>query len=253
MMKEKMFEAIGGLDEKLLADSENVKNVRYARVLRRGLLVAALVAGLAVTAAAAPRFRNALQGGSMQTDDTAYFTPTNPQTGESHENRRHEITLEVAFEENVPESIETFYMLHSVPEGFAQDHGYVYRDACLASFGWNAGGTGRYIYFSQQAGGTVAAEVLSVSVFTVPDQVPEHGLRTIAGIQGYLIDVPVQKDDNGKREFYWSDGQYLFCLRVPCDFTDAELEQLLSRIQPVEDITPYLYSMTDEEITNVIG
>lgn len=253
MMKEKLFEAIGGLDEKLLAEAENINTVRSGRVLRRTLLVAALVAGLAVTAAAAPRIRNALHSGSIQTDDTPYFAPTNPLTGECYQLRRHEITLEVDFDGKPTKRIDTYYMLPSLSEEFTQYHGYIYRDACIAQFGWIEEGKNRLIHFTQQAGGTVTPEDLTVDVYTAPEGVPEHGLRTLAGIQGYYVEVPPYEEEYGKKEFYWSDGQYLFCLLVPIDFTDAELEQMLSLVRPVEDITPYLYSMTDEEVVDAFG
>lgn len=246
MMNEKIFEAIGELDENLLVDVENVKSSRSNRVLRRALLVAALVAGLAVTAAAAPRFRSALRGGSAQTDHSDYFTPTDPQTGESHRQKRYEITLEVDFDQDAPREIEAYYMIERVSDGFMQYHGYVYEAAGLAQYGWIAEGNERSIYFTQQAGGAVATDDLTVDVYSSPDQAPEHGIREFAGIQGYLILAANQGNNGGEKIFYWSDGQYLFSLEVPGDFTDVELEQILSSIRPVTDITPYLCSMTDE-------
>ena len=94
---------------------------------------------------------------------------------------------------------------------------------------------------------------LSVSVFTEANQVPEHSMRTFAGIQGYYIQVPNKEKDFGYREFFWSDGQYLFSLHVPLDFTEVQFEQMLSELHPVENVAPYLYSMTDNEIQDVFG
>lgn len=252
MKKEQLFEAIGELDEAMLAETEAGEK-RAKRIGWRVTLVAAIVAGLAVTAGAAPLIRNALLGGKLETDDTAYFTPTNPTTGESHQEQRHAITLEVEFNADAPKSIETYYITPEIPAEFEQFHGHIYKDAMCALYGWIVEGTDRDIFFEQQAGGSVDAGDLEVSVYTLPGQVPQHGLRTIAGIQGYLIEKETLGNDYGERIFCWSDGDYLFKLQVPCDYTDAQLEAMVASVQPVEDITPYLSTMTDGEVEEIFG
>ena len=252
MMNEKIFEAIGGLEDRMIAETETAGRKRSGRVLRRTLLVAALVAGLAISAGAAPLIRNALRGGKVKTDDTAWFSATNPTTGESHELRRHEIMLDVELNENPPERIETFYILQ-IPEGFAQNHGYIYKDAMTAQYGWIPDSGDGDIFFTQTAGGAVQPEDLTESVFAVLGETPKTELRTFAGIQGYLIDVKTVGDDYGNRIFFWCEGDYLFRLEVPCDYTDTQLEELVASVQPVDDITPYLYSMTEQEAGELFG
>lgn len=255
MKKEKLFEAIGNLDEEMLAETEEVTQIRTRRIGWKAALVAAVVAGLAVTAAAAPLIRNALKGGTLEPETQAGFTPTNPITGDSQAFVWHEIMLDVEFNEDAPRSIETYYMIPEIPEEFTnQDLGHIYKDAIEAWFGWRVPGTDRDIRFIQWAGKHDAIEdVLSVNVTTAPGVVPVHGLRTFAGIQGYLVEEPTLGENYGEREFYWSDGDYLFCVQVPCDYTDAQLEAMVASVQPVEDITPYLSTMTDEEIAEIFG
>ena len=253
MKNERLFEAIGELDETMLAETENTGEGCTRRMGWRVALIAAVVAGLAVTAGVAPLIRNALLGGKLETDDTAYFTPTDPTTGESHQEQRHEITLDVAFNEDAPKSIETYYITPEIPEEFKQYHGHIYKDAMCAQYGWIVEGTDRDIFFEQYAGGIVEPGDLVVSVYTRPGEVPKHGLKTIAGIQGYLIEKPTIESDYGERIFCWSDGDYLFKLQVPCDYSDEELEEMVACVQPVEDITPYLSTMTAGEVEKLFG
>ncbi|MBQ3215556.1 MAG: hypothetical protein IJB11_05495, partial [Oscillospiraceae bacterium] len=70
-------------------------------------------------------------------------------------------------------------------------------------------------------------------------------------IEGYLVEEPTLGNNYGERKFYWSDGDYLFCLQVPCDFTDAQLEEMVTSVQLVEDIKPYLSTMTEQEIKDI--
>lgn len=255
MKNEKLFEAIGNLDEEMLSETEAVTQIRTRCMGWKAALVAAVVAGLAVTAAAAPLFRNALKGGKLEPETQAAFTPTNPITGDSHAIVSHEITLDVEFNEDAPRSIETYYMITDIPAEFSNQYlGHIMKDACMTQFGWIVPGTDRDIFFNQWAGKYPAMEdVLRVNVTTAPGQTPVHGLRTFAGIQGYLVEEPTLGDNYGEREFYWSDGDYLFCLQVPWDYTDAQLENMVASVHPVEDITPYLATMTEEEITDIFG
>lgn len=255
MKTEKLFEAIGDLDEQMLSEMEAVTQIRARRMGWKAALVAAVVAGLAVTAAAAPLIRNALKGGELVPETQAGFMPTDPNTGESPAFVTHEITLDVEFNEDAPKSVETYYITPDIPAEFSNQFlGHIYKDAMLTWFGWGVPGTDRDICFTQWAGKYPAMEdILTVNVTTAPGVVPVHGLRTFAGIQGYLVEEPTFGSNYGEREFYWSDGDYLFRLQVPCDYTDAQLEAMVASVQPVEDITPYLATMTEEEIADIFG
>lgn len=251
MMREDLLEAIGNLDDKILAETEATASTASRRTIRRVVLVAALVAGLAVSAGAVPLIHSAVQGGTMKTDETAYFTPTNPANGESHRTQRHEITLDVQFDEAPPEQIEMHYMLSAVPDKYTQYHGQLYRGARTAQFGWKSEEGNGVIFFTQHAAGTLNEYDLRVSVFTPYGQIPKHGLRVIAGIQGYLIEEPAGAGLAGSRRFVWSDGAYLFCLEVPVEQTDEELNQLLTGIRPIEDISDYILPVGEEGAGNL--
>ena len=252
MNREKMFEAIGQVDEKLLAGAEAQK--KYRRLGWKVALVAAVVTGLTVTAAAAPAIRNALFGGKVETDDAVWLTPTDPADGSSYEISSHEITLEVEMDAEAPKTIGTYY-LPQVPEEMDQIAGHILGDplASVTQFWWTQK-EGGDIHFVQKAGGSLMPEDLKESVSTVYGTVPKAELRTIAGIQGYLIDVrPIGDGLMGDRIFFWSDGQYLFRLEVPYEYTDEQLERMVASVQPVEDIVPYLVTMDQQELGEVFG
>lgn len=245
MKNEKLFHAIGELDDAVLAEAEGMEGKCSRRVGWKVALIAAVVTGLAITAVAAPQIYNALKDAKVETDDTVWISATNPADGSSYEMKNHKVTLEVEFQQNAPRSIESYYMVSGIPDAFAQFMGHIMKNGISTQFGWIVDGTDRDICFYQWAGGSITPETLEFEVTTAPEVVPMHGIKTIAGIQGYLVEVPTLGDNFGEREFYWSDGVYLFCLQVPCDYSDAQLEQMVASIQPVEDITPYLVSVMD--------
>lgn len=254
MKKEKLFEAIGQLDESLLSGADMQKPHR--RVGWKVMLVAAVVAGMAVTAVASPTIRSALFGGKVETDDRTWFSATDPSDGSSYAMNSHEITLSVEMDEDAPESIQ-IYHIPQIPEGFTQIKGHLHGyDApnALAQFWWILEGTDEDIFFSQVAGGSVTPQDLTEIVATVPGDKVQAEMCTIAEIRGYLIDVrPIGDGIGGDRIFFWSDGQYLFRLEVPYEYTDTQLEALVASVQPVEDIVPYLSTMTQQEIGGVFG
>lgn len=247
MKKETLFEAIGELDEAILAETENIVTRSTKRLGWRAVLIAAVVAGLAVTAGAAPLIRNALVGGKMETDNTAYYTPTNPTTGESHREQRHEITLEMEFVEDAPDGIETYYITPEIPEEFEQYHGHIYKNAACAQYGWIEETTKRSIFFEQWAGGSVEPGDMVMNIYTRPGETPRHGMKNLGGICGYLTEEP----NLNRRSFCWSDGDYLFKLQVPLDYTDAQLEAMVASVRPVDDITLWLCTMTDGEVNDL--
>lgn len=254
MKKEELFEAIGQVDDRLLADADREK--AHRKLGWKVMLVAAVVAGLAVTAGASPSIRNALFGGKVETDDRTWFSATDPSDGSSYAMKSHEITLSVEMDEDAPESIQVYH-IPQIPEGYKQIKGHVHDyDApnALAQFWWIAEGTDEDIFFSQVAGGSVTPQDLTEIVSTVPGDKVQAEMCTIAQIRGYLIDVrPIGDGFGGDRIFFWSDGSYLFRLEMPYSFTDQQMEELVASVQPVEDIVPYLSTMTQQEIGEVFG
>lgn len=251
MRNEKLFEAIGGLDDAMIAETERAVRKHTMRLGWKVVLVAAIIAGLAMTAGAAPLIRNALLGGKMEKDDTAWFTPTNPADGSSYECRQFEITLDVDMDKNAPKQIETFY-IPQIPQEVPQYLGNLYQGS-VAQYGWYSKDSDQGFFFCQQAGGSIQKEDLNYHVYAVPGDQPKAELRTFAGIEGYLVAARPVGDGDGERVFFWSDGNYLFRLEVPYEYTEAQLEEVIASVEPEEDIVQYLRDMTDEAITDYFG
>lgn len=252
MKSENLLDAIGNLDENILMENSK-KGGTVRRIGWRVALIAAVVAGLALTAAATPLIRNAMKGAQVKTDEAEYFMATNPENGESPQVQKHDVLLEVDINVDAPKRIETYYAIPEVSGEFRQYLGHVYKDEMLASFGWIEDGAGRQIFFTQLAGNAYKTEDYVAHVWTNPDEKPSCGMKMLGEILGYLIEQKEMGNLPGKRIFCWSDGDYLFYLEVPSDYSDAQLEEMVASIQPVEDITPYLSTMTDAEIEEFFG
>lgn len=237
--------------EEVLKMTDKKKSGGFGRGMARAVLIAAIVLALAATVFAAAEIRNqnrdpnrdAVKAGSVETDDEVWFTPTNT-AGNSYERRMHEIYLDVEMYPDAPQSVDVFY-LPQVPEDHGQIHGYLYRDRMSVSYSWKA--PGEFIDFAQTAGANYdPSEVIDV-IWTKQGVEPEVELTEIAGMKGYLVREEPTEDSSGRRTFHWSDGNYLFRLQVPYEYTDAQLEKMVSGVQPVEDVRPYLIGMTAEE------
>lgn len=240
----------------VLRMTEKKKAGGLGRGVVRAVLIAAIVLALAVSVYAATEItqairrqnrkpnHEALTAGDVQTDDEAYFTPTYP-SGDSYEKRMHEVRLEVEMYPDAPETVDIFYMLQ-VSQEYTQIHGYLYHERISVNYSWST--PEGIIDFKQTAGADFdPSEVVDV-VWTKPGVAPEVEVTWIAGLKGYLVREEPAQDSIGRTTFHWSDGDYLFRLQVPYEYTDAQLEKLISGIQPMENIRPYLIGMTAEEI-----
>lgn len=233
----------------MLMEAEGVSR-KNKKIGWKVVLVAAVVAGLAVTAAASPAIYNALFGAKVEKDPYVWQSATDPADGSSYEMNVYEVDLQVEFGENAPVEIEEFYV-PAAPAGFEQIKGHLYEKedvVFLAEYWWTQDGAEGDIFFSQVAGGSADEEFLKVDISAPLGNPPRTGLYTVGELQGYLVDVPPVGDGiRGDRIFCWSDGQYLFRLEMPYGYSDTQLEELVKSVTAVEDIAPYLVSMDQQE------
>jgi hypothetical protein len=130
MKAETLFEVIGELDDDMIAETEKQSGTKGKRIGIRVMLVAAILAGLGLTAGAAPLIRNALKNGTLVSNHQAVFTPTDPDSGSSYEVRSHDIRVEIALDQTAPDYIEAFY-IPEIPEGYEQFLGALYNQGSL--------------------------------------------------------------------------------------------------------------------------
>ena len=207
----------------------------------RKILIAAVAVMLVVTTAfAASAIHNAVVGGALKNKGVS-FTLMNDSNEELN---RYEVWLDVDMNEDAPKNIETYYMPVLADE-YQQYFGYVYWQSA-AVYKWTYGeeSWGNDVRFWQTAGGAFYADQAIAWVYTLPEETPEAKMVELNGIQGYLVG---DSFGYGSKSFFWSDGDYLFQLDVPDEYTNDDIASLLQSIVTVEDIEPYCVSMTKEE------
>lgn len=242
MKAETLFEVIGELDDDMIAETEKQSSTKGKRIGIRVMLVAAILAGLGLTAGAAPLIRNALKSGSVETNPHAAFTPTDPVSGNSYEIRTHEVRVEIELDKAAPEYIETFY-IPEIPEGYEQYRGALYNQGSLLHCVWKTPEdyghditywqTSRYSY---EPDGTVDI------ITTAPGEIPTAEMRAYGDIEGYYIQQKPVAEIPGSNLFFWSDGSYLYRLELPYDYTDTQIADIIASVAPVSDMDTYLMS-----------
>ena len=225
---------------------KGTKNRRNGRVLRGVLIAACLLLLVTATILAAPEIYRVLGGGRVVTDEELWETPTDA-SGNSYSHQRHEIFLDLPIREDAPTSVSRFY-LPQIPEDYGQYHGYLYKDAMTVQYRWKAPESYlRDIAFEQMAGGSVNLAECADVVWTNAGEEPDAAFVTLGGIEGYLVNGRPVAGISGGRVFFWTDGDYLFRLQAPYDYTDAQLAALIESVAEVSEIRPYLIGMTDAE------
>lgn len=237
------------LMEEVLSMKKQRRCVKFnGRFARAAVIAAVVVALLATTAFAAPVIINALRSGNITTDGTLCVEPTGGREGQWN---MYEVRVDVDMNDNAPVSIEHYYV-PVLDAGYVQYYGFVYKDRMSACYMWTNGEENweDEVRFWQDAGGTYDPEDVQTVVCAQPGVTPEEKLVNIGEIEGYLVENP---DLYGTRCFIWSDGEYLFKLEVPDEYTDADIAGVLRSIVCVDDILPYCVSMSMEEIKAILG
>lgn len=245
------FEPLHASDElakevlKMTQQNEN----RSPRWVLRTAMVAALVAMLATTVYAAPMIINAIFGEVTGVEE--FFTPTSP-SGESEIKTGYEITLEMNLNENAPEVIETFYM-PDMPEEYIHSFGYAYAgydfdNLGKVTYGWDTQTGEKMAVMLDQMSAEGFFHNRVISVHTQMAEGPQMEQTVLGGVEGFLVQTP---DDWSW--FIWSNGDYVFRLAVRAGITLDQMEQIVTSVQAVDDVTPYLISMTEDELDKTFG
>lgn len=247
MKREDLFEIIGQLEEMRLERSESTMAMGKKRIAWKLMLVAAIIISLATSVLAIPELRGALFGGKLETENAILTTDG---AGYSDKVVLHYISLDVEMHENAPKKIETFYV-PAMSSEYEQSNGRAYAGCLLHS--WETpDGT---VTFDQTAGALYIqnqyVECVD-AVYVDPDHIPEAELTELGGVQGFLLEVEPfvlgGYEHTGAKKFFWSDGDYLFRIDFPYDYSSQQMEVWISSIREVKDIESYLVGMSEEEI-----
>jgi len=220
---------------------------RKPAVRRKPLLVAAvlmLIAAL-LTGVAAIAGNRKEKSPPVWGDEVVGVTDEN---GISVSGNLYTFYVNIPLEQGAPATVEEFY-LPQVPEGYSQFYGVLHGGLHTPYFVWKTQ-EDKTITFEQVADLDYGEDTIPDGMVNYPVSIlvdsgePFMTKATYGGMEGTFIPDSMK----GRNYFFWSDGRYAYQLYVSDGFTDEELHELVGSVRRVEDIRPYLISMTEEEI-----
>lgn len=265
MKSERILCAMNDISDKLIEDAA-INNVQALptskkiekpqlmpasrRVFRLGIAVAliACLLGTVVFAASSWLFNGY---DPHMNDFWSAVTPTDD-NGNSPSKSIYELSFYLPLNEAAPKCIETYY-LPQVPTLYKQSFGYAYAgenwdQLSAIVYAWDIpDGEKQGMMFYQESG--FDSNQIVFSAKGSPDCVPEMKEAILGGVEGVLI-VETIDFDYPHQYFFWSDGEYVFKMRFPIEFTEELMAQIIGNIIKIEDVQKYLVSMTEEEMRN---
>lgn len=262
MKSEKILYAMSDISDELIEDatinktrilpkSKNIDKQQFIptgrRVFRLGIAVALIACLLGTVVFAAKSW--IFNGYNPHVNDSwGAVTPTDD-NGNSQSGSIYELSFYLPLNEDAPELIET-YFFPKVPTLYKQSFGYAYAGKKFDRLGsiiyaWDIpDGEIQGIMFYQESG-FESNEIVFPAKGT-PDCVPEMKEVVLGGVEGVLI-VETIDFDFPHKYFFWSDGEYVFHMRFPVEFTEDQMAQIIGSTNELENVRQFLVSMTEEE------
>ncbi len=243
------FSVVRASDELRLEVLQMTEKTNRPRLkLRQVLIAAAIFALLATTAMAAPTVINALRGGRTEMNSTfgtqgkLSWLP-----GSVKEYNDYDVYLDLDLNPDAPNDVLIHY-LPEIPNGYEQTLGF--KSDIERTYLWATDDEGRKfmhpneIQFMQwpaqhwiEKAGPNGAWACWI-VVPVGEE-PKSEMTELGGKRGFLVETEY---GYGARIFFWSDGDYVFKLEVPDEYTDDQLAELIESVHVVENIRPYLFN-----------
>ncbi len=265
MKRDQLLDAIGGIDEAFLHESEQ-SAVRGKKTLWRIGLVAAIVAVLGITAAASSGiFSRPIKDSDLVFDQTAAPFDMDAQGNIIPGGVEGlKVTMEVDLNSEVPECLEEIYHMEA-PGQWQTYGGYGAPHNRYWLWGWfqdwyQEGKPGRIrlsqeIATSYRAGDHCVDSLLRLS--------QKDGVTTqtvcMADLEMLKVTIPelpwYDEGDghlycaDGETRLYWTDGEYILKLTYPNWVSDAEAEAMLKSLtkEPYIEIAPEDYGIVDAD------
>lgn len=256
MDNQELFSAIGNVDDLYLLELEQPK---LRRLPKHFGLIAAMIA-LLLTACAAPAIAqhfDALQSGGIVNNE---FTVTWDELWENPESHvangdyivlhPNTIALDVAVSENAPETLSQLYLPLSLLDHAAIETG-AHTETSLSlelSIKVPRYGKVRGVLYQQHVlpkDGHIELNNF-VDSGIMKENMKTYGNISVLEIEGNtcypLLDSPRMQSAFYTKHIFWSDGNYLFCLKLPVTYylPVTEVEGIVTSLTAVEDITQYL-------------
>ncbi len=217
------------------------------RLTTKILIAAAIIALLATTAVAAPTVIAAIKG--SRTEYLHSNTGRQDDWPNADQNDdTYNVYLNIELNPDAPDDVLVHY-LPDIPAEYTQYHGFqsdierLYAWCTDENAGWDLVHEDEII-FVQWPGGLFNDRkeqgIDWICWITVPEGTkPVEKIVELGGISGYLVETTY---GFGSRIFFWSDGDYVFKLEVPDEYTDQQLAALIESVHIVENIDPYIWN-----------
>lgn len=248
MKREQLLEAIGGVSEEMLLESEQRTN-RSGATIRRVILVAAAVAALAITAvASAGIFSRPIGEVGLVTDETvAPFEMDTEGNIIMGGVEGQKVTMQVQIDPDAPAYLEELYYLELSERwkdagGAGSGDTYIYY---TWERWWETDGKPGRLRLHQSTTSNYTNGVSGKNVVDMLRGLPSDvelttQKVTMAGLEMLKLTIPKLPDydesqghlycTGGETRLYWSDGRYLLQLDYPYWVTDEQAEKLLQTL-----------------------
>ena len=246
-----LFDALGGIDDELLARSER-RAVRKFPV-RKAIIAAAAVMLVAVTVVATPLLANLrFQTAHNKTFEGYVDENSNGKIVVYADTYRIDFTLENP--EGAPDHFETFYIpTYFEQNNWYQDYGYDLTEnrqyPCMEYMWLPSKNSNSWCVFSQSVfvkPSYNTSAPLGTGQFYLPippdyELIEETLLIHGQEITCYRVDYDAHL---GERFFYWTDGQYAYHLNTTTDITEEMIGEIITSIDNIDDNSSYLKTGT---------
>lgn len=256
MNEQTLFNAIGGVEDSYLLELEQHK----VRSLPKHFGLIAAMLALFLTACAAPAILqhfDALQsGGIVQNEYTVTWDELwkNPEAHFVEGNyiilQPNTVALNVTVAENAPESLEQPCLPLALLDHVSILNGTLTETSLSLEFSGKIPQYGqiRGIFYQQHVlpkDGRIEVENF-VDAGLMSENMKTYGDISALEIEGRtcypLLDNPREQPAVYTKHIFWSDGYYLYALKLPISFylPVTVVEDIVTSMTPVEDITEYL-------------
>lgn len=257
MKREDILEAIGAVDQSLIAETEGLKQERRSSVMWKICAAAAIVAAMSVTALAAVKLLSRpVESGGVAVGTVAPFSMDNngniimePVTG-------WKVAMDVEFDEDAPETLEEVY--HLLPSALWEfQHDSVRNDDLLEDNEnltvWVHANRPGQLRLSQKVAGYYGLEgenvvdclqdlpldtKLKTEIVTIADRQVLKLTIPVVKIEG-MLDQNVMYCEEGEVRLYWTDGKYLLQLDYPIWVPEKEVETMLDSMFTTKHVEVY--------------
>ena len=252
-----LFAAIGNADDCYL---DFTPPIRRRHPVRHIPLIAAIISLLAITAFAAPVLFNAVRqtqleyAGRQPVEFTHFDSRMEAVSTLTGQEAVYDIQMEIAPSAYLPETLETLYMPGSVPENWTGEERLLHSARGTFTCKWDIVseiGYSAVIYQQWPLSGQITDGVCVHKFHADIGAEVESNMHTTDGFTVVEVSktscIQPLTDENSQvvggfttaatRDYYWSDGQYLFRLHVPYELEFDAVKPVICALTTISEDT----------------